>query len=432
MTLAIIVSVAMGSAVASSRRLHDLFAGLFEDAHRFQRRRRRRYVVLAVVIACVAGGSVVLLARSNGTGLSHAGFASPPRMTLTSRVLPALGGNPLLSVAGGRLVVAESGDGSVVHGRVEGNCAAASVDPTTLRATSVARGSCGDPALFGEHVMPITYLPSWRRIAIRIATVDRAAPAGYRLGPVIVTYPNGSDVRAQTIQGDGSLWVYAPVVNGRPKVGEVLRVSLTTGRVVEHWKMPQIGRALLATDANGLWLAPSNESGIPRHGSPSQKAVVGSLYRLAPGGRAPERVFDTGQYGARWLVAYGRSVWVDVGRARATPAVWRFDGASATPVIRAAPAIGGLRQCADLGEGSVTIVASASGIYCVNNPGPNREGVYWLGSSGGQSSVVASVSTPAITYEFPDNAVLYRGDYYFVDPPTPGSGRPELYRVAPH
>ena len=149
---------------------------------------------------------------------------------------------------------------SFADGRVHGTCAAASVDPLTLHVISVARGNCGDPALFGEHVMAIVYASSLRNhpgwgtnaLVMRIATVDRAARAGYRLGPIIVTYPDGSDSRAETIQGDGSLWVYASTTGPRSKLGELLRISETTGRVVERWMMPPIARALLATDANGL------------------------------------------------------------------------------------------------------------------------------------------------------------------------------------
>jgi hypothetical protein len=335
---------------------------------------------------------------------------------------------------------------SFAHGRVQRTCPAASVDPLTLRVISVAHGSCGDPALFGEHVMPIVYAPTRRnhrgypyRERIRVATVDRAAPAGYRLGPVIVTDANGSDTRAETIQGDGSLWVYASMVNTRAKFGELLRISLTTGRVVERWKMPQIARALLATNANGLWLAPSNNSGFPMDASPSQEVAVGSMYRVAPGMRAPERVFDVGPDGARWLVAHNQSVWLDVGRPSGTPALWRFEGPTATPTIRAAAALGRIRQCGDLGVGSATVLGSANGIYCVNNLGPNSQGVYWLGSSGGRSTVVASVTTPG--YAFMDDAVIYRGAYYFIDPPTPiihlldpsqtaGNNPAILYRVA--
>jgi hypothetical protein len=207
--------------------------------------------------------------------------------------------------------------------------------------------------------------------------------------------------------------------------------------------MPQITRALLATNASGLWIAPSNNSGFPIDASRSQDAAIGSLYRVAPGMRAPERVFDAAPDGARWLLANAQSVWLDVGRPSGRPALWRFEGPSATPTLRAATPLGGIRQCGDLGDGSATVLGGASGIYCITNPGPNSQGVDWLSPAGGRSTVVASVATP-IRYESMDAAVIYRGAYYFLDGPTPivdfleyGAGRqtdsnspPILYRVA--
>ncbi len=341
---------------------------------------------------------------------------------------------------------------SFARGRVQGTCAAASVDPLTMRVLSVAHGNCGDPALFGERVMPIVYAPTVRNapgwgtnaLVMRMSTVDPAVRGGYRLGPIIVTYANCSDCRAQTISGDGSLWVYASMVGTGAELGELLRVSETTGRVVERWTLPSISRALLATDTNGLWLAPSNDSGFPTGASASQKLAVESLYRVAPGMRRPERAFDVGGDGARWLVANGENVWLDIGWPSSTPTLWRFEGPTATPTIRAAATLGGFRQCGDLGEGSATVLGGANGIYCVGNPEPDSQGVYWLGPSGGRSTVVASVST-SNSWEFIDNAVTYRGSYYFVDPPTPvfdilydgaasqtvGDKPAVLYRVAP-
>jgi hypothetical protein len=198
------------------------------------------------------------------------------------------------------LIVSNQYNTSFAHGRVEGTCSAATVDAVTLRVIGVARGSCGDPALFGERVIPIVYAPTQRNapgwgtnaLAMRIATVDRAAPGGYRVGPIIVTYPDCSDCRAETIYGDGSLWVYSSMVGTRAKFGELLRVSETTGAVLERWKMPSLARALLATNFNGLWIAPSIESGWPAGATPSAKLADESLYRVTPGVRAPARVFD--------------------------------------------------------------------------------------------------------------------------------------------
>ncbi|HEY1711500.1 MAG TPA: hypothetical protein VGG07_01285 [Solirubrobacteraceae bacterium] len=362
-------------------------------------------------------------------------------MVLGSRTLPALGENPLLSVAGKWLVVSDTDDTTFVDGRVGGTCAAATVDPASLRLISVARGNYGDPSLFDQHVIPVTYVPTvhdhsgWgvNPLAMRISVAVRSAPTGYRVGPVIVTYPDGSDMRAETIDGDGSLWVYAPLVGLRLSHAEVLRVSLRSGRVLERWRMPPITRALLATNADGLWLAPSNESGYSGHATAGEKIAQASLYHITPGTRTPARVFDVGAWGARWLVAHRQSVWLARGPVSRTPTLWRFEGPRASPTLRGARTAGGVQDCGDLGDGPVTVMGSSRGILCVTNPNPNTERVLRLGASGGLSSVLATVPTGG-EWEFVDNAVLDRGGYYFVEPTandSPQLGKPVLYRVAP-
>jgi hypothetical protein len=436
--------------------LHDLFAGLFEEARRFERRRRRRYVVLVLVVCALAGG-LALWGRGRGGGGSSSGTgsAAAPRVVVTSRALAGLGQFPSVAVAGGRLIVSDDYNTSFWHGRVVGTCSAATVDAVTLRVISVAHGSCGDPALFGERVIPFEYVPTLRNapgwgtnpLAMRIATVDRAAPGGYRLGPVIVTYADCSDCRAQTIYGDGSLWVYASLLGTGARFGELLRVSEATGRVVERWKLPSISRALLATNTNGLWIAPSLDSGWPARATPREKLADESLYRVTPGVRVPARVFDVGSQGARWLVANGENVWFDVhyyGRRRLQGELWRFDGPRAAVTVGGAETSGGAGECGDLGEGPATVLGSANGIYCVSAEA-KRQSVNWLGPSGGHSTVVASLATP-VQYAFMDDAAIDRGAYYFVDPPTPANFSPSpgdaigqetpaepaiLYRVAP-
>lgn len=364
--------------------------------------------------------------------------------------MPALGDFPLVSVAGGRLIVSDSENTRFSHGRVTGTCAGASIDPLTLRVVSVIRGNCGNPAVFGRRVIPVVYAPTQRdhpgwgtnALVMRIATADPAATGRYRLGPVIVTYPDCSDCRAETIDGDGSLWVYASMTGARSDSSVLLRVSETTGRVLERWRMPQITRALLATDADGLWIGPSIESGFPGNATRAQQVADTSLYRVAPDARAPHRVFDAGLDGARWLAAAGHTVWLDVGPVRrvSSPRLWRFDGPHATATVRAALTPGGTRACGDLGEGPVTVLGSATGVYCVNT-GSSSQFVGWLGRDGRRGAVVARASTP-VRWAFADNAVTYRGSYYFIDPPasffaggspshTHGTFPATLYRVTP-
>ena len=439
--------MAMESGAGSRRRLPELLAGLFEEARRFQRRRRRVYLVL-VLCALVAAGTVALFGRGGGANRSGSvGSLAPPRASVLSRSLPALGESPWLAVAGDRLIVSDTDNMSFAHGRVQGVCVAASVDPGTLRVAGVARGNCGDPALFGEHVMAVVYVPTLRDppgwgtnpLAMRIAIVNPTARAGYVLGPVVVEYADCSDCRAQTIQGAGSLWVYASMAGTGTDFGELLRISETTGRVVERWRMPQIDRALLATNASGLWLAPSIESGWPAHATSAEKVADESLYHVASGMAAPVRVFDVGPGGASWLAAKGRDVWFATARPKGAPLLWRFDGFKATPAVRSSPLPGQASNCWQLSSPG-TVLPTASGIYCVD-VADNAQRVDWLEPSGRRSAVVASIPTP-VRYDYADNAVTYSGSYYFIDPPAPlgysvdglvQPGTPAtLYRITPH
>jgi hypothetical protein len=412
--------------------------------------------VLAILVACAALAVARLDRANNGNGNGNASTTLPRASTVTpatlaSRALPAVGGSPFLSVVGGHLIESDSEYAGFAHGRVTGTCAAATIDPGTLRVLASVRGSCGNPALFGQRVIPIIYVPNpsnrpgWgtNALVIRISTVDRTVPRGYTVGPVIVTYPDCSDCRAETIYGDGSLWVYAPMTNPHSPVGLLLRVSQATGRVVERWRTPQILRALLATDSDGLWFAPSIESGFPSHATSAEALADGSLYHVTPGVGALRRVAHSSSEGDRWLAATGHTVWLDVkrtGKPRA-PLLWRFDGASASPTVRAAPAPRGSRECGDFGDGSVTVVGSAAGVYCVTTNAYSQS-VSWLAGDGHAGGTVVRAAAP-MRWDFADNAVGLDGSYYFIDPPAsaaPVNNAPDvrqgaeaarIYRVTP-
>ncbi len=83
----------------------------------------------------------------------------------------------------------------------------------------------------------------------------------------------------------GSLWICAPFSSlaGEHATGELFRVSERTGRVLQHWPLPRMTRALLAVDDDGLWIAPSIDSGGPN-----------DLYHVPPGMRSPTGVLEIG------------------------------------------------------------------------------------------------------------------------------------------
>jgi hypothetical protein len=405
------------STAASPNGFRKLLRALFGEAWRLQRRRRRRRALLGL-IACAAVGVVVLPARGGGPS-SRAGAIAPARGALASRALPELGRSPELSVAGGRLIVSDTDNMNVAAGRVLGTCTAASVDPQTLRVVSLARGSCGDPALYGKRVLAVVYQvnrnpgPDWGsdELGIRIATVDRSAPGGYTLGPLVVGYPDCSTCRAQMIEGSNALWIYAPLTSpGAP--GEVVRISEATGRTTHRWVLPtQMVRVLLATDADGLWFAPGLDTCCsgPRPSWARQRL----LYHVGADSGAPTPILDLGRGGASWLVASGHTVWVQGRSLTGSAPRWRLDGTHVRAVVTRAPVPA---ACFDAGEGPPMVLGTgAIGIYCVTS-GLDNQGVIRVDPYRRSSSTVATLPTTQ-QYATPDSAVVLDGSYYFLDPP---------------
>ncbi|MGH2856714.1 MAG: hypothetical protein ACRDMJ_04435 [Solirubrobacteraceae bacterium] len=428
--------MAVGPASAPPHRFRDLLDALFGEAWRLQRRRRRRWALLAAITCAAAAIAVLMLGSGGGGPPGGAGSVTLARASVVARALPALGQNPTLGAAGGRLIVSNTDPMNVVDGRVLGTCSAASVDPETLRLVSLARGNCGDPALYGRHILAVIYQVNrspgrgWGtdELGIRIATVDRGAPGAYALGPLIVGYPDCSDCRAQMIESSNALWVYAPITSPGAS-GELLRISDATGRVTHRWAIPHILRALLATDADGLWFAPGVESCCV--GPRSSWARQGRLYHVAPGSRAPTPVLDVGGHGASWLVASGHTVWLQAQSHTGQAPLWRIDHSRTHRVLSRA---GASDECGDVGEGSPIVLGSgAIGIYCVTS-GVADQGVIRINPERGASTTVTTVRTEQ-EYAMPDSAVVLDGSYYFLDPPNTiasGQSSPVLYRIRPH
>lgn len=428
MTIATIASMAVGSSPVPSTRFRSVLDALFGEAWRAQRRRRQRLAML-VVVACAATAGVVFLVRGSGSS-GGSGASASVRVAVASRSLRGVGSNPTLAVAGGRLVVSDTENQSFHAGRVIGTCAAATIDPRSLRVVSLARGNCGNPALYAERVLPLAFVvnerpgPGWGtgELGIRIATVDHTVSGGYRVGRTVVVYPDCSTCRAQWIYGPGSLWVFASMTSpGAP--GELLRISATSGRVEQRWALKTpMTRALLAADEDGLWFAPGFDTccGGPR----SSWAAQQYLYHVAPGATRPARVLDVGRPGASWPVASGHTVWVQArrvsdrgrsGTVRLAPApLWRVDGPAAQAKLIGASLP---EPCGDVGEGPATVVGTPTlGIYCVA-PGQDRQHVVAFDPRGRGAETVVSVPAAA-QYAVPDSAVVFDGSYYFLDPPA--------------
>jgi hypothetical protein len=336
-------------------------------------------------------------------------------------------------VVGDRVIISGGPTGSLFpsgssttlsHGRVAGRCDTATVQPDTLRLGRVRLANCGDPALHGEQVLAVSYLEKPASstngvgaFAIRIAHVDRSAPDGYTLGPVVMTYQECSDCSAQWIYGDGSLWLYGH--------GELLRVSAISGKVARRWTIPPNPRELLAVDAGGLWFAPSVEGGWPIHTPASQLIRYKSLYRVTPGAKNPARVFKLPFGNALWLVAAGHAVWLeshDTHGMHGRSELWRLQGPRAKPTyLGSYPE--NTEQGGDIGEAQLTRAGNAAiGIYFVSNPGtssPSATGqeIINLSPNAAMQRTVATIQprTAIDAYAGPP-AVALGNSFYFLDP----------------
>jgi hypothetical protein len=399
-------------------------AALFREAWRRQRRRRQRLLaVLLVVIAIVA----VVVVRAKGSGSSAAGRVSPIASSVSSILLPRSGDFFSLSTSNGHLLLSGGPAGSLlpsgtrtalVHGRVAQRCDGAVLNSRTLRIGHLRRANCANPTLYGERVLPIVALAGTTkdgigRFAVRIATASPAARDGYVLGPVLMTFPQISSTDAQWVYGDGSLWVFATSVDGSTTEGELVRVSLTSGRLLQHWTMPALDRALLAVDEDGLWIAPSIYSGTPEHPTASQRVRYETLYRIAPGASAPQAVTLLGPSGAQWLAANDHTVWLDF-MSGTRGQLWKLTSthrATATPLI-AAPSE------SELGEGPASVVAgSGAGVYDVIS-GLHTQRILQTSGATLHQSVLTSLRPPTTTNSQQPSVLVDNGTLYVLDPPT--------------
>ncbi|MGH2874509.1 MAG: hypothetical protein ACRDL5_18875 [Solirubrobacteraceae bacterium] len=437
------------------KRVRRALGSLFREARRLEHRRRRRYAAAVVLVGAIAGGSGLLLADDGASFHFGRNRGAPLVASLT---LPRAGDFFALGVVGDRVIVSGGPKGSLFpsgssttlsEGRAVGTCDAATVKPGSLSLGRVRHANCGDPALYDEQVLAVGYLaqPASRthgvgEFAVRIARADPAARDGYTLGRVVMTYQQCSDCDAQWIYGDDSLWLYGH--------GELLRISDTSGNVVQRWAVPPDPQELLAVDADGLWFAPSVVGGWPLHTSASRLIDYKSLYRVTPGAKAPSRVFKIPGGSALWLVAAGHTVWLESGgpRAHSRFELWRLQGPSARPIYHGRyPAHS--NPGADIGDAQPTHAGNtAIGIYFVNDPGSGAstvtgQRIIKLSADAASQRTVATVQpqTEIDMYgEGPPGVALGRS-FYFLDPAllsySDGSrspivhGRGILYEVTP-
>jgi hypothetical protein len=402
-------------------------SGLFPEARGLERRRRLRYAALLLVL--VAAGAVALL-KAVGPDHARPVAGHDGRPTVKSIRLPTAEGFSSLALVDGRLMLLGGIQASslvygypseLADGRAVGTCDAASVDPRTLAIGRPRSANCGDPALYGERVLPLTYFSHAAPglLSVRIARADARARDGYTVGPVVTSYQECSDCQAAMIYGDGSLWIYNPTGRHAGRSGEVLRISTETGTVLERWKMPTILRALLAVNSRGLWLSPSIES--------SQVAPAGSLYRIRPGDRTPRRVLADPE--ARWLLASGDTVAAAIDRGHGQAEVWTL-APGRKPVH--GPTLSDGPMGAELGTGGPTVAGNPQLGYYNVVAGDRKESVIQITPNGGQERTIATFRSRGATDSYPAvTSVSIDGSLFFIDPTTNPHQHSDLHRVTP-
>jgi hypothetical protein len=332
-------------------------------------------------------------------------------------------------------------------------CFSVSVDPSSLVLSDERSGSCLNPALQGQQVIPVfatdKHLPAsggGPTAVVRIAHVVSRSP-GYALGPVVMTFPalSWGDSEPTWIYGGGDLWLYEW---DNPGGFDLARISATTGDVLERLRVPRIWHAILAYNDEGLWIAPSGQTSGPPY----------SLYLVAPGARHATAVFHFSDHGfAKWIVGSGDALWVNAQSPfeRELGKVWMLRGPQLTPVwhVRESPMI--VQVFETLGDSGMVGNGSA-GLWGAPPTRYNKQQVVRVDPVSGRVSTQATLKTnylvvgPAQHLTVGPTNYLYlspltswrgvtlAGSFFLLDPPAPVPGTSNelggfsaLYRITP-
>jgi hypothetical protein len=411
-----------GHAEPSRRRLRSVLDALFGEAWQLERRRRRWLLFLCCLTAASVG---VALALIPGSTKPTGATGQSSRVTVASHRLPLSTDFTGLSAVHGQLILTAYGNSPVgaVNG---GSCSTAVVNSQNLNLGPITRGACDDPALFHRRVMEVDQYDRGV-IHVRIAAVDPNVARGYSLGPVLFSYQQCSDCWDVSTYGPRSLWVFTPDSTPNFKgPSELFRISEQTGRVLRHWAMPKMERPLLATDQDGLWIAPSIDGGGPS-----------ALYHVTPNSRGPTRALQYGTRSnagmpARFVIASQHTVWLMTfsGIRNSRARLWRLDN---TKIVEHGRTLTGGEDCADSGEGPPTVLGNPNtGFDCVaigkwvNGRGATTQNVFRVLPALRSEQRVATVRPPVETADVQAAAAL--GDsYYFLDPRTQTQGQTDEF-----
>jgi hypothetical protein len=246
-------------------------------------------------------------------------------------------------------------------------------------------------------------------------------------------FNEASDTHLEWAYGDGRLWLYDVSVLGgraaRPRA-EIVEISLASGRVVRAVAMPRLTRPFLAADDDGLWIAPSPETGKP---GPAP------TYLLTPNATAL-RIVRRGGDAAVWLLAARHTVWEDLetfrrGAANTRQELWRLDGPEGTARK--------LARLDNLNGNQPALQPTTDTLWTLNSvPDSNRfttctrQQVVAINGSSGRQTIVRTLRIPAdpcfpIPPEQPfggtdEGQLFIDGAFYFLSSPSLAT---TLYRV---
>jgi hypothetical protein len=385
--------------------------------------RSRVGVVLACAILASVVGSCCVALASTSSPVHPVAMVNLPRNDQFDGV----------AVVNGRVTLYGPAP-SLEYPSASSTCSFAVVTPGTLALSDVRHASCADPAAFGRSVIPAVSIdkdlpargggPS---AVVRIARVIAGSP-GYALGPIVMTFSALAfwQTRPTWIYGDGDLWLYDWVNRF-----DLLRISATTGAVLQRLVVPEIQTPLLAFNDDGLWIAPYGESSGP-------------LYRLAPGATKVSAVFDLGSGDfAWWLVAAGDSVWLDAQPRPVTrvSTIWHLRGPNADPLWHE-PASPILQSESDgVTAGGSATLGNNAGLWTVVFRKSGAQQVIRIDPSTGKLAIVATL-TPQAVGPSPGlwslQAATVAGSLFLLDRPMAGTAKQAdrvqfstLYRITP-
>ena len=348
-----------------------------------------------------------------------------------------------IAVVGDRILLygstSESNDLEVTD-----TCYSAWVDPSSLVLNDERSGSCAEPALEGRQVLPVFAIDKNssrvlvdQSAVVRIAHVVSHSP-GYMLGPVVMSFSAFAwgDSAPTWIYGGGDLWLYE---SDNPGGVDLMRISARTGEVLQRLRVPKVWHPVLAYNDEGLWVAPSGQSGSSE------------LYLVAPGATAATPVFHFPDHGlAKWIVGSGDALWLnaqpqavsDVGM------VWMLRGPEAKPVWHVPESASLVQVFETLGDSGM-VGDAADGLWAAPPTAYDEQQVVRIDPMSGALSIEAtwkagypgSVKYAKYLYMSPIaswTGVTLAGSFFLLDPPVQCQCGPQpvgrfsaLYRVTP-